>query len=351
MSEPPEQPAWSALTGDLWRKIVQAAVLPEHRLDAGSWTQFCKLVGTAACVCKSLRDALLGPDAGVLWEVMSLQSTYPGLSQQASWRLNLMAARQARHAWMVMLHGGGWRSEDLFQVALALTSPLLRLVVTNVHDEGEAGALSEPLYEMSPILLSFTGTQPFVLPFSHNLRHLHLVGCHALERKADGSVDQSTSRRLFECLGDAARLESLHLGLSQWQLTPQAAAQLAAHSRLRQLRIALSVWHDLGQHTVNSLPSVPQLDLRLLVFDSSITTLLPRLQGLQLSSLSLVELDRVTAYRLTAQDAQHLARCSISKQLAVSLVDPTRRLDLPPRLNVVYDQESAAYRWPFDYDL
>ena len=151
---------------------------------------------------------------------------------------------------------------------------------------------------------------------------------------------ESRAAQLFACLQGLPRLESLDLALPMWQLTSVHAAALRLHTQLTDLCLILTVWHGLGQHAVHQLPSVPHLVLKLIVLDGSVTQLLQNLCGVQVCRLVVIEVERAR-YRLTAEDESHLARCSISEQLTLHLVDPVRRLRLPPGLFVVYGQSPA----------
>ena len=333
MSEDPEQPAWSSLPSDVWRLIVSLAVEDEQRQDADGWTQFCTIVGTLACVCKGLRSAVLGPDAGVLWDVMTLHSTYPGLSQQASRSLHRLAHSRARHTSVVQLYGSGWQQDELCQLVSSLTSTRLMLGLVDITSDAEASTVGSALAACSPVDVRLRGPVPVTLPAS--IRCCRIIGTYEI---AD---EEARAAQLFACLQGLPRLESLTLGLPMWQLTSVHAAALRLHTQLTDLRLVLTVWHSLGQHAVRQLPSVPQLVLRLIVFDDSVTQLLLNLRGVQMCSLEVVEVE-VVHYRLTAEDESHLARCSISEQLILKLVDPARRLRLPPELRVVYEQNSTS---------
>ena len=357
LQQPPGQPA-CGLSADLWRAILLAArgTLPprldafgrvasdtsdsrtqQPRLDADGWAQWCRLVSTVASVCRSLRAAVLGPDAGLLWAEMSLRSTYPGLSQGASPGLNRLAAGQGRHATTVRLCCSEWAPEELQRIAGSLTSPALGITLQEVCTYQTAASIGRGLSVCAPRSVAIEGSIPVALPVS--VRHFEIGRTVSMPWKPDEVPSQKLAVQTFACLEALPCLQTLDLCLTRWQLTPELAASLGKHSHLVELRLSHTADRSFGQYAVQRLPQVPRLSLELTVRDGSITQVLAGLKDVQLFCLSLYQVpSTLTAkpYDLGAQDEYHLSRCSISQQLTLCLAY-NRRLRLPPHFKVVYE--------------
>ena len=339
MSSLPEQPDWSSLHPDLWRSVLLSTA--GQRLDERGWRQWCSLLVTVSSTCRSLREALLGPDAGALWSDVRLHSATPGL--------NALAASQGHHATTVMLHGGGWQPDTLRSILAALTHADLELFLLDMDDGTEAAVLGEGLSGASCTMVTFTGSVPVELPCS--VQTLSLCGQPLTSLLPDGSVDQSAALRLFDCLAPLAALKSLTLALPVWQLTAELAQRLTQqHPVLQDMCLHINACSSLGPQTVSDLAAAAALTMHIAATDNSLTQLLQSLHGVQLVSLEINEVEEAE-YRLTLADDYNLARCSISRQLTLGLVDPVCRLQTPTAFPVVYKLTTFLRpQWNLSYD-
>ena len=80
--EQQEYPDWASMPPDLLRRIFTrpaastSGSLAAARDTAALWKPWYRQLVTASAVCKSLRSALLGQDAGELWQTAVLRSPY-----------------------------------------------------------------------------------------------------------------------------------------------------------------------------------------------------------------------------------------------------------------------------------
>ena len=278
-------------------------------------------------VCRSLRSALMGPDAGALWDVWCLHSANSGL--------NSLAISQGHHATTVMLHGGGWEADALWDVLAPLAqADTVRL--SGITGAGEAAVIGKALAAASCRKVFFSGSVPCDLP--RGVRTLTLLGENG-RCGSDGLVDQSAALQLFGCLVPLTLLESLTLALPYLQLDEALSQQLAQqHSRLQHLYLFLYASSNMGLPAIPELPASVMLELHVLALDCSLAQLLRSLRGVRLLSLAVSEV-QTRDYRLTQADDHHLARLSISQQLNLRLVPPLRRFPQASAVfPVVYEQ-------------
>ena len=337
---PSSQPDWASLPLELWTKVLQA--LPAQ----GDQVQQCRQLATLSIACKALRSAVLGPDAGVLWRMVSFASVHPGLDASQSRQLNRLLASQARHASHVVLTGGGWDLEELRAAAASLDGPYTqRLHLHAVHTAAEAKCLSSVLPSCLVRALNYAGSQALSLPTSLQALQLFVSappGHHVGDLPR--SVSEQTHRALQE-LQLLTRLTSLFLVSPLWRLQQADAACLTAEClpHLIVLDLTLYVSSNFGPHAVESLSGLSasvRLSLTLISTGASLTPLLQALRSVRLYALTL-ECTCITRtpYGLTPVDEAHLARCSITEQLTLRMQPstPAERLQgLLPAVKVVH---------------
>ena len=207
-AEPSDAPAnadWASLSPDLWRLVIQKMVedacrLPPCHSRAAAvqtimehWAPCCRQLAAASAVCRSLRNALLGADAGELWRFAVLSSAHIGMPAQperglhrilealglrpacsASQQLNRLVASQAQHVRYVILRGGGgWRSPDLRDVVAPL-SGLLGAMLVGMDCADEAACISAALIRSSVASVRVEGSVAMCLLAS--VQELELLG-------------------------------------------------------------------------------------------------------------------------------------------------------------------------------
>lgn len=169
-----------------------------------------------------MRVALLGPEAGALWDAPVFSSTFPAGQ-------NRLAARQGHHARTATILGGGWDLEVLHAVVSSLTGEVDILCLREIFVQEEAEALSVALPGLHVDTLGYTGDQPCTLPVSLTMVHMVIV---VLPPPLDGPEElaelivngipgflgngQDTSQRVFDCLAPMSGLNALNLEAQMW---------------------------------------------------------------------------------------------------------------------------------------
>ena len=370
------QPDWAGLPGDLWRFIVLLAhpnwderrewhqiTVTEAQSRAVVQTSWCKPLLAVSAVCWSLRSAMRGPEAGLLWDDLHYQSTYKALAPRGArqlWaalrprsshedvllrsrRLTQLLVQQGQGSWSATLWGGGWVLPELQEVSASLAGLTFRLQLMNMNDTGEAACIGAAIARSRVQRLLYFGNAAFAFPVRLRALKLCLSGASAAE-----------AQQLFACLQPLSELTSLYLGLGrQWRMTTADAESLVQWlPQLQRLVLRLSIPASGQQHAVAPLKQlVPFVDITVVVAviqDSRIargdfTDLLQQLSRLLLTELQLV----CPSKALTAAAEQQLAYCKVQEQLTLCLEGaPARRLPrVPAATCVVYE----THEQPIDF--
>ena len=343
---PSGQPDWASLPRELWTKVLQA-------LSAqGDAVQRCRQLATLSAVCRTLRTAVLGPDAGSLWWTVSFASSHAGLEAWQSWQLNRLVASQARHASHAFIMGGGWDLDELQLAAASLQGhhARRRLYLHTIDTPAEAECLSAVLPGCLAGALTFVGSQALVLPSSLQAVDMHVGAPADMELALVTAFVAEQARKALQQLRNLTRLTSLHFASPLWCLQEGDVACLAAClPHLKVLVLTLYVTSALGQHALQALSGLSaSVRLSLTVVSTSASaggSVAPFLQALCRVRLFALTLQckalTGTPYALTPADEAHLAQCRISRQLTLRMQssEPAERLRrLLPRVNVVYEQ-------------
>ena len=320
------------------------------RRQAAGAVVWAQLVLRLASVCRSLRSALLGPQASGLWRAESFASTYvnlaaePGhrsLSRTASSAQSLqglcrfLASRNvsARNA---VVWGVGWRLSDLLDLEQALhhlPRSLQHLQLLDFDSTEVAMRIEHALSSRAgPSRLTYVGSASFDFP-PHVRELLVWQNSEATPREAEV---------LFHCLSALWQLRHLELDMPSFCLTPYNGMDLAHwHPTLQQLVLCLHV-SDSQPHAVAGLtelrPSV-QLRLRIVVHRTGRWNFKMLLHELQLRGVQLYELGiRCRSAMMSTFREEQVAHCIIQRRLILHLRDaPNRRLRyLPLGPAVVY---------------
>ena len=289
-----------------------------------------QLVARLAGVRKSVRDALLGSDAGALWEVLAFTNRYRWFPRAASRGINELAARQAGHARCVTIYGGhNWDHGALRAIASPLAGFRHTLRLMNIEESSEAAVIGASLVGCLASEVAYYGTTPCAMPREARKVSM-LVGIHLLFEPYN---DQDQAR-ILESLQPLFQLRELSLDV-QRSLTDADICRLkACHAQLRRLQLKFMA----GQHAVASLPKLDvQLELTLAYAEERLSAVLRELQQVALYSL------KVVAYNsLTAMDELLLSRCSISSQLVLCVRSNSswRLQQVPLGLTVKYEVSS-----------
>ena len=141
----PEQPDWSLLSQDAWRRVLDSVRTQSRKHGAGSfashleWTAWWRLVARVSGTCRSIRGALLGPKAAELWRYSTFSAgPTPFAGPPMAPGLRTLLRRQARHtrsAWVWA--GEGCQLAELAASMAALTS-LHKLEAWHVTAESAA---------------------------------------------------------------------------------------------------------------------------------------------------------------------------------------------------------------------
>ena len=298
-------------------------------------------------MCRSLRNALLGADAGKLWRFAVLSSAHIGMPAQperglhrilealglrpacsASQQLDRLVASQAQHIRFVILRGGGWRLSDLQDVVAPLTG-LCGVVILGMSCLREANCISAALARSSVASVRVEGSVAMCLPAS--VQDLELAGSIAMH--------DTTSEQQFSPLQLLAQLESLSIMLPRLHITEVHVK--AWHPHLKKLRLTLH--SSTGQNAATCLSRLQGVQLSLGVIacrTGGLAALMERLRSVQLYRMTLCCL----IVDITPEVESLLAQCSITKQLCISWDAPAdRRLQQVPRgAHVVYDRHSSS---------
>ena len=323
------QPDWASLPADLWRRIAGPAVAsPSRGLDAQ--TEYYRLIATCCSVCSSLRDALLGPDSGALWEHAVLSATHPGLTWQQSLSLNALVTAQGVFAFSLEVHGsdGVWLEEELAENLACFPGLCDHLTIVGLHSETEAAVIGRGLAALPFRSVDFKGTAACLLPATaHGVLMQVLVAPddHGVQ---GGLIEQAPFRRFLGCLRPLRELQLLSLQLCCYRLTSADVQQLAArHPLLQHLHLHLDASPSVGPHAIASLRQLSSVQLCLTVCcqeaGHSLSMVLQQLPGLEVHVL------RILVEEVSPGEEALLAKCSL-QQLIVSFSDPLQRLRRPP---------------------
>ena len=312
------QPDWAGLPIELWHQtLLCLSDLLED--DVSRWRQ----LAAAALVCRTLRDAVLGPGEGPVWRSVTFTSSHPGLDARQSRQLNRLLTSRGCHAHDVTVVGGGWELEELRAAAVSLTRQVAHLKLLDVNVAGEAACLSSALSGCAARFLVYKGSWPLMLPAL--LRTLRLQDTSVQSPRTAAELQeakstQSHAQRLLRSLQPLSRLVSLRFTSFEWRMCEADIVQIAAWCpQLEVLTLDLAVNASLGLHAVEALSRLPvsvRLVPHLVAQDSSLTSLLQALHGIRLFSIWIVE---VGAYRLSPADERHLARCRLTSGLRLQL--------------------------------
>ena len=302
------EPAWASLPGDVWRAVLliarrdQPTLTPDDLADRllglstmRRWLVWWQLVSRVSSTCRALREALLGPEAGVLWSWTYWQSPARavnsfGLTLQQRRGLHGLLLRQAHHARSALVEGDEWDTDigDLRQALSSLSTARELTLWWITHPLEVACCWNSLPPGLSALWLS--DSLPLWVPaLPQGLQHvsLHLSHWPAL-----------TVWQLARRLPHLARLEiSLQLGY-------------APVSSLEQLSLLPTTW----------------LCLRLVLVDTDrVCRWLRQLRGVQLHALEL-QCDRPLHY----SEQRLLAQCHVSRRLMLRSRDPAWRCEHLP---------------------
>ena len=255
------EPDWASLPHDCWTSVLAR---PE-RVEREEFVRWARMLATCTSVCRSLRDAILGPSAGELWGAAVLQVTYPGLSPQQSRGLRAMLAAQGHFAHTLALHGGGWAPKELERLLICFTDLTNGLTLVELTT-GEAAVVSRTLSSRPAEFVYLRGSAACLLPKA--AVEVELDGfASETSIAADGRVDQAPFQRFLGCLRPLCSLRELNLHLRLWRLTPSFVDQLLVrHPQLCSLQLTLEVDPIVGPHAVECLQRLSSVELRLTVY-------------------------------------------------------------------------------------
>ena len=357
----PPDPDWASLTPDLWRHVLWSS-LASSRLalrqagstapDQKAWMPWCRQVVAASAVCKSLRAALFGPDAGEMWDFVVLSCSHLGVVERppstldqikaalglrktvsASQQLNQLAVSQAQHARRMKLQGGGWLLREL-QKAVAPMSGLEFVELRGLHDSAEAACISTALAGSAVDTVRLTECS-VAFAFPASVRHVEVMAAR---------LKRTDCEQQFSYLQSLANLHSLYMPLSNLYLTRVHMQSIMTwHPELYELCLVVHV--GAGQETVSTFSELSGVRLHIFIVwgqAAGLVALFQQLKCVHIRVMSLfLDADNVTA----AVEAQ-LAQCNISKELYLCWnAPPSRRLQhQPSRARVVYDNPEDRVR-------
>ena len=307
-----------------------------------------RLIVSLAATSRSLRDALLGPQASDLWKAEDFGGLYLSLAPRprrwgrAGWDLAQRSqglagflARQGIQARSAVARGGNWRPPDIADAHALLkgVDDLLQLVEMN--GKHQAASINAAVLGSSVTRMTYLGDQHFTFP--------------------DGLQELLVTQRLriiprvplFRSLHYLRQLRRLELDLPDWCMMSEDVHSLAEwypHLQALSLRLHVATWT--GYHAVYALTTLPpsvrtslQLEVHICSGDRFLV-LLQQLHGVVLFDLSI----SCSSSRLTPAAEEHLAQCTIRRRLTLHLQNnAARRLQsLPPGLEVVYGEMQYA---------
>ena len=334
------EPDWAGMPPELWRSILsQAGRHHEGQWDADSWAAWCKMVSTAAAVCRNLHAAFLGADSGALWHNMGFFSSHGGLSEAQSRGLNALLAARGHHARTACFCRGGWAKPELRQVLASLSSAEA-LTLCSINSTSKAGALGAALASTSPVRIAYEGSQPCRLPLSvKTLIYTDSWMPDSYEGIVSELEEQVHAEQVFKVLLPLRQLEHLTVTLSFWALSLESARCLRQQlPDLTTLDIQLQDLALLGGSSSAALDCLSGLQLSLGVqcFGGKLAeSVLQKVCSVPLQRLVLTVAGDRDCWN-SAHEAL-LAVCSIT-QLNLRFEDPARRLQQPlPGVHVVYE--------------
>ena len=338
-----------------WAPHLAAGHKPPGRQSVdeqvGSAVDWGCLVLRLGAVCRSLRDALLGPHASELWSAESFSGTHVSLvarprsgaaRSRRRWKLaqraqglHRLLARQGVQPHTLLCSGGRWLLPDL-QEALGLLTGLHHLLcLVDINSHGEAGCISAALRSSSVTRIVFRGDLPVEFPECVQvLRLSQRLGWKCLHPAA-----------LLDSLQRLQRLRVLELDLPDWALNSgDVQCWTLWLPQLQELYLHLDVFPE--QHDMAALALLPpsvQTGVRLLADYWSSRRLILVLQ--QLRDVSVTDLTICClSCTLNAAAEAHLAQCRISRRLTLGLLGaPARRLQQLPKGPEVLYQRTIWY--------
>ena len=306
---------------DMWRQVLLSSRDDDPwALASQQWLDYCRLVVTLSSTCKALHSALLGPDAGELWDVMHFTAEYSQLSRQQSHAFNRLLVRQAHHARAVTLIGGGWDFAELQSICASFTGPVHDLEVADMTSDEEASCIGAAIATQAWTNVTFHGAQATFLALPDSLHSLVYSDLHAHATKEDDQLAQrmqdalatgrpfsaadmsmfwagvsSLKQRMqtfLDSLQPFSVLETLALQGCAWQLTENCVRTiLVKFPRLQHICLGLTAVKHFSGHNWRALQLLGQVSISLTltqVKTEDVTRLLWQLQGVRLLSLHLV---------------------------------------------------------------
>ena len=247
----------------LWRAVLlsaRAGLAPvtaetcdkaDHAEVLKPWVASWRLVVRLASTCKALHSALLGLEAGQLWEwacLISPQTWYHvmWLSIEDAAGVGRLQLRQARHAKSALLLAGPWPASQLETAAASLTS--VETLLMHYPWSQDAAAVALSALPSQPRCLCFHGVDIF--PACASLQALTQLSLHVW------GFNDAGMRGLAGWLPRLQRFELGHTGqysrgLDLRLLHILPAAELCVHLSIRGASVEL--WQQLATLRLHTL--------------------------------------------------------------------------------------------------